>query len=142
MNRKLSQSGTVILVAAAMMTLASFLPFWDSRPSGGLDFTAWASDFILYPVTIVPVVCGLVMALHVVVSTFTTATLPRRILGITWNQVHLILGLQAAVMMLAFLVQEHGVFQFQLGVGFYLMLLAGIGLAIGALLRERELPLR
>ena len=65
------------------------------------------------------------MALHVVVSTFTSATLPRRILGLTWNQVHVVLGLQAAVMMLAFLVQERGIFQF--GVGFYLMLLPASG---------------
>jgi len=146
MNRKLSQSGTVILVAAAIMTLASFLPFWKTSLGGGIDVsvfgpqvadkTAWTSEFFFFPVTILPVVCGVLMALHVVVSTFTSTTLPRRILGLTWNQVHVVLGLQAAVMMLAFLVQERGIFQ--LGVGFYLMLLAGIGLAIGALLRERE----
>ena len=109
------------------MTLASFLPFWKTSLGGGVDVsvfgapladkTAWTSEFFFFPVTILPVACGVLMALHVVVSTFTSATLPRRILGLTWNQVHVVLGLQAAVMMLAFLVQERGIFQF--GVGFY-----------------------
>jgi hypothetical protein len=150
MNRKLAPSGMVILVAAAFMTLGSFLPFWKTDIPSGTDLgvfaaqfadkTAWTSDAFFFPVTILPVVCGVLMAVIVALTTFTTTRSRPRFLGFTWNQLHLVLGLQAAVMMLAFLLQKRGIFSW--GAGFYLMLVSGIGLAIGALMRGSEDPIR
>ncbi|MGH8978487.1 MAG: hypothetical protein ACRDV7_10465, partial [Acidimicrobiia bacterium] len=133
----LTPSGIVILVAAAVMALGSFLPFWELDIPGGIgDTTAWTSRLFFFPVTFLPVLCGVVMALHVGLTSFAGAPLTRRPLGFTWNQVHIFLGLQAAAMMIAFLVQERGIYT--LGLGFYLMLIAALGLAIGALMRDRE----
>ena len=50
------------------------------------------------------------------------ALLPR-LLGFTWDQLYFACATQAAVMMLAFAIEGHP--GFQLGTGFYLMLLAG-----------------
>jgi hypothetical protein len=146
MTRKLTPSDTVILISAAVMTLGSFLPFWDlDLPAGFASFAAetgfgdkraWTSELFFFPVTILPVLCGLLMAVPVLLDTFTGVTLPRRPAGFTWTQIHVVLGLQAAIMMIAFLVQERGFYK--LGIGFYLMLVAGLGLAIGALMRDRE----
>jgi hypothetical protein len=136
MTEKLTPSGIVILGAAAIMAFGSFLPFWElDFPGAGDDPTAWTSRFF-FPVTILPVLCGAVMALHVVLTSFASTSLTRGPLGFTWNQVHVVLGLQAATMMIAFLVQERGIFA--LGIGFYLMLISGLALAIGALMRDRE----
>ena len=145
MNRKLSPAAMVILVAAAFMTLGSFLPFWTtSIPSDELgpfagqlaEKTAWTSEFFFFPVTILPVLCGVLMAVIVGLTTFTNVRSRPRLLGFTWNQLHLVLGLQAAVMMIVFLLQKRGIFDW--GVGFYVMVVSGIGLAIGALMRAGE----
>jgi hypothetical protein len=134
MNPKLTPPSVVILVAGAFMVVGSFLDFWKI---GALDVgeNAWSRD-LFFPVTIIPVLCAIVMLVHVALTSFTRVRLPPTLLGLGWNQLHLALGFQAAVMMLAFLVQERG--PVQLGTGFYLMLLSGIGLAIGALLRNSE----
>ena len=64
--------------------------------------------------------------------------LPERILGLTWNQIHLVLGFQATIMMLAFLIQSTS--PLTKGIGLYLMLIAAIGLLVGAVLRMQESP--
>ena len=61
--------------------------------------------------------------------------LPDAVLGFTWTQVHLVLGFQATIMMLAFLIQNTGLDK---GIGLFLMLLAAIGLLVGAVLRMQE----
>jgi hypothetical protein len=55
------------------------------------------------------------------------------VLGLSWDQVHLALGFQAALMMLAFLIRSKGPLSF--GIGFWFMLLAGIALLVGAIMR-------
>jgi hypothetical protein len=62
--------------------------------------------------------------------------MPSRLLGMTWAQVHLALGFQALVMMLAFLIQDVG--EFEHGTGFWLMLGGAIGLFFGGIMRTRE----
>jgi hypothetical protein len=135
-KQQLTPSGIVILVAAGVMLLASFLAFWEIDLPGlpEISYSAWSTD-LFFPVTIIPVVCGLVMAAHVALTGFANVMVPVRILGFTWNQLHLVLGLHAALMMLAFLVQDTPVDK---GIGFYLMLLSGLGLAIGGVLRNNE----
>ncbi len=47
------------------------------------------------------------MAAEVAVAAFASGVkLPERVLGLTWNQIHLVLGFQATIMMLAFLIQD------------------------------------
>ena len=62
--------------------------------------------------------------------------MPEKVLGFTWTQVHLVLGFQATIMMLAFLIQDTG--GLDKGIGLYLMLIAAIGLLVGAVLRMQE----
>ena len=60
-------------------------------------------------------------------------SLPDKLLGLSWDQVHLALGFQATLMMLAFLIRSKGGFDF--GIGFWLMLLSAIALLVGAIIR-------
>ena len=76
------------------------------------------------------VLCGVVMARRSRSTAFGNCR--RRPFGLTWDQVHLVLGFQAALMMLAFLAQNRPI---ELGIGFWLMLLAAIALFVGALQR-------
>ena len=62
--------------------------------------------------------------------------LPERVLGFTWTQIHLVLGFQATIMMLAFLIQSTP--GLDKGIGLFLMLIAAIALLVGAVLRMQE----
>ena len=64
--------------------------------------------------------------------------MPDRLLGLSWTQIHLVLGFQATIMMLAFLIQDTK--PLDKGIGLYLMLLAAIALLVGAVLRMQEQP--
>jgi hypothetical protein len=137
-NVKLSPANIVILVAGAVMLVASFLDFFEidfGAFGGSRGFSAWDGD-LFFPVTIIPVLCGVAMALHVALSSFGNVSLPDRLVGLGWSQVHVALGLQATLMMLAFLVQDKD--PFDTAFGFWLMLVAAIALLVGAVLRQRE----
>jgi hypothetical protein len=144
---KLSPANIVILVAGVVMLIASFLAFIKfttaSFDIGGQHFggsvsrSAWSSGNFL--IATIPALIGVVMAAHVAVVAFAPQVrLPERILGLTWNQVHIILGFQATIMMLAFLIRSTG--GGDKGIGLFLMLIAAIALLVGAVLRMQEKP--
>ena len=132
-----SPANIVIIAAGVFMLIASFFSFYEFSVLGtSADFTAWSSD-LFFPVSIIPVVFGVVMAAHAALSTFAPQVkMPEKLFGFDWNQVHLALGAQAAIMMLAFLIQDRD--PLDIGAGFWLMLLASIALAVGAVMRTRE----
>jgi hypothetical protein len=144
---KLSTANIVILVAGVVMLIASFLAFNKvSLPSfneGGIhiggshSYSAWSSHFFL--ISTIPALIGIVMAAHVAVTAFAPQVkLPETVLGLTWTQIHLVLGFQATIMMLAFLIQSTS--PLDKGIGLFLMLIAAIALLVGAVLRMQEKP--
>ena len=142
---KISTANLVILVAGAVMLIASFLAFNKfSLPSisvaglkigGTQSFNAWSSHFFL--IATIPALLGAVMAAQVALKAFAPGVhIPERVLGLTWNQIHLVLALQATIMMLAFLIQDTR--PLDKGIGLFLMVLAAIALLVGAVLRMQE----
>ena len=142
-NTKLSPANIVILAGGVVILIGSFLDFYKAKSvtiggftvhaSGGGN--AWGSGSFL--IATLPAILGVVMAAQVAVSAFASGvSLPERVLGLTWTQVHLALGFQAAIMMIAFLIRSKGPLDF--GVGFWLMLIAAIALLVGAIMRTRE----
>jgi hypothetical protein len=139
---KLSPANIVILAAGVVILIGSFLDFYKAKSVSIGGFTvhvsgggsAWSSGAFL--IATLPAILGIVMAVHVALTTFADVGLPDRVLGLTWNQIHVALGFQAAIMMLAFLIRDKGPLDF--GIGFWLMLIAAIGLLVGAILRMRE----
>lgn len=134
MNKtKLSPANIVILAGGVVMLIGSFLNFYKL---GSFSSSAWgnAEGFGVFGIATVVVLCGVVMAAQVGLTTFATnVNLPDKLLGLSWDQVHLALGFQAALMMLAFLIRSKGPLEY--GIGFWLMLLAGIALLVGAIMR-------
>jgi hypothetical protein len=140
-NTKLSPPNIVILAAGVVMLIGSFLSFYSYSFSGfgvhrSQTFSAWsgANGFGIFGIATVIVLCGVVMAAQVGVSTFATGvTLPEKVLGLSWDQIHLALGFQATIMMLAFLIRSRG--GATLGIGFWFMMLSAIALLVGAIMR-------
>ena len=145
---KVSTANLVILVAGAVMLIGSFLAFnkfsvkstliGDVRVGGGsVSYSAWSSHFFL--IATIPALLGIVMAAQIAIVAFASGVkLPDRVLGLNWNQIHLILAFQATIMMLAFLLQDTA--PLDKGIGLFLMLIAAIALLVGAVLRMQEAP--
>jgi hypothetical protein len=142
---KLSTANLVILIAGAVMLIASFLDFTKAKATvtfGNITIhvstgggNAWSSGRFL--IATIPALLGIVMAAHVAVDAFASGVKPpEKVLGLSWNQIHLVLGLQATIMMLAFLIQSTS--PLDKGIGLFLMLLAAIALLVGAVLRMQE----
>ena len=140
-NSKLSPANIVILAGGVLAFIASFLAFnkfttpsisfGDVKIGGSHSYSAWSTHFFL--IATIPALLCLIMAIHVAVSTFAQMTLPNRVLGFSWDQIHLILGFQATLMMLAFLIQDTG--GLDKGIGLYLMLIGAIACLVGAIMR-------
>jgi hypothetical protein len=135
---KVSTANLVILVAGVVMLIASFLAFNKFKyASLHTSYSAWSSHFFL--MATIPALIGAVMAAQVAIEAFAPGVrLPDRLLGLSWTQIHLVLGFQATIMMLAFLIQDTK--PLDKGIGLYLMLLAAIALLVGAVLRMQEQP--
>jgi hypothetical protein len=146
---KLTAANFIIMVSGAVIFIASFLTFKEI-PRGtnfdlgnglvvptpiGISMSTWHRGTFI--IATLPALLGLAMAGQIALATFVRSVgMPSRFLGMTWSQVHLALALQALVMMLAFLIQDHDPFSY--GTGFWLMFIAAIGLFIGALMKTRE----
>jgi hypothetical protein len=115
----------VILAAGAVMLLFSVLNFGTGR-------SMWQSPW--FPLATLLPLYGVVMALHVALTRFGKVNLPARVATFTWEQVHLVLGLMAGLMAVAWLVTDVG----DKEVGLFFEVLGGIALAVGAVLMQRE----
>jgi hypothetical protein len=119
----------VIIAAGAVMLIASFLDFVSVGPFGE---NVWGNGF--FPIATLMVVYGVVMALQIVLTRFANVNLPDRVAGFTWEQVHLVLGVFAALMAIAWLVTD----TIDKAIGFWLIFLGSIALAVGAFMLQRE----
>ncbi len=132
-DSKVTPPVILILVGGGLVLIGSFLDFVSS---GSFGVSAWDGDFVPFPVTIIPVLCGVAMAVHIGLTTFASVNLPDKVLGLGWIQIHLALAFQAVALMVTFLIVEKG--GADIGIGLWLMLIASILLIVGAVMRERE----
>ncbi len=75
-------------------------------------------------------------AAHILATRLGGARLPARLLDFTWEQLHVVLGVMAALLMVCYLIVNKGGASY--GFGFFLLFLAGFGLAVDAFLLQRE----
>jgi hypothetical protein len=115
-----------IMGAAAAMLIGSFLAYYSHSPS------AWGTE--LFPVATLPVLYGIVMGAQVALTRFAKASMPTRVGGFSWEQIHLVLGILAVLLTVFFLAVDNP----GLGAGALIDFLAAIALAVGALRLQQE----
>jgi membrane-associated HD superfamily phosphohydrolase len=132
-NTKLTPANIVIMAGAVVAFLASFFPFYESSFLGyHKSVNAWSSH--LFIIFTLPALLALAMGIVAAVESFASGvTLPARVLGFSLNQVHVILGFQATLMMFAAAIVDY--FGLDKGFGLYLMLLGAIACLVGAIMR-------
>ena len=118
-------SELIIMIAGAVMLVASFLHFAG-------DTSAWGT--YLFPIATLLPLYGLIMATQIALTKFGNVRLPESLAGFTWEQIHLLLGLLAGFMAIGWLIAD----LLNKGVGFWLEVLGGIALAVGAVMMQRE----
>jgi hypothetical protein len=125
MNRqKLTRAEMIIVVAGAVMLVASFLDF-DSNKS------AWSAP--LFPiVTLIPLY-GVLMAGHIAVTRFAKVQLPDDVAGFTWEQLQLAVGFMAALMALFWLVAAN-----DRQIGMWILTLGALAAFAGSLMLQSE----
>lgn len=118
-----------IMAAGAVMLIFSFLHF---AGSGSVGRSTWQSPF--FPIATLLPLYGLVMALQIALTKFAGVKLPDSLVGFTWEQVHLALGLMAGLMAIGWLATDYGDKQ----IGEWFEILGGIALVVGAVMLQRE----
>ena len=115
----------VIMAAGAVMLVFSFLHFAG-------DTSAWGTG--LFPIATLMPLYGVIMALQIALTKFAGVSMPDRVIGFSWEQVHLALGAMAALMAIGWLLTDYGDKQ----VGEWFEILGAIALVVGAVLLQRE----
>ena len=130
MDKQLTPAEITIVAGGAVTFVFSFVKWYGA---GGFSVNAWDQ----FPIWTYAALAGLVMAGHVLAVKLGNVQLPREVLGFTWPQIHVVLGL------LAFLVT---VGQFIAGddakIGLILSLLGSIALLVGAFMLRNERAVR
>jgi hypothetical protein len=124
-NKQPTPGEIVIIVAGAVMLIASFLDFAG-------DTSSWGSG--AFPIATLIPIYGILMALQVALAKFANVNLPDRVASFTWEQVHLILGAFALLMSIGWVISGIE----EKGIGLWLLLLGSIGLIAGAVMLQRE----
>ena len=114
-----------ILIAGAVMLVGSFFDFAGHT-------NAWGT--YLFPLATLLPLYGMLMALQIGLTTFANITLPHDVLGFTWVQAQLVLGLLAGLMAIGWLFSGLA----STGIGYWLEVLGGITIAAGAVVLQRE----
>jgi hypothetical protein len=119
----LKPSQIVILASGAVLFLFSFLDFVG-------DDNGW-SDFGL---TTFPALFGLIAAGAVAAAAFGNVKLPEPILTFSFNQILLVLGLTAFLILFGLVIAVEG----DKGIGLYFSLLGSIGLLAGTAMEQLD----
>src|SRR5437588_427933 len=77
---------------------------------------------------------GIIMSVQIAVTRFTGMNLPKRVVGFSWEQVHLALGIMAALLALGFLSTDIADKQ----IGLWIEVLGGLALGVGAWMLQHE----
>lgn len=125
MDNKPTTSELVIMVSGAVALVGSFLHFY-----GGAS--TW--NGAIFPVFTLVGIFGAIQAAAIALPKFAGVKLPDNVLGWTWPQIHIVLGFYSAVLMVAQLINSTSGTK----IGFWLLLIAGIGLLVGAVMLSKE----
>jgi hypothetical protein len=124
-NKSPTPAELTILVAGGLTLVASFLDFAG-------DTNAWGR--YQFPLAALLPIYGLIMAVQVGLTAVIGLKLRARVAGLTWEQIHLVLGLFAGLLALTWLVTDTG----RKPIGQWLIIAGGFALAIGAVRMQRE----
>lgn len=130
MNNNVTPPQIIIMAAGGVMLIGSFLKFFGEE-------SAWGSGGI--PIITLAAWIGIAMGVLIALQAFANVKLPERVLTFTWPQLHLVLSIYAALLMIGWLLLKSPG-SLDRGAGFWLMFLGAAGLVVGAVMLRNESP--
>jgi hypothetical protein len=132
--KKLTPGEITTAVSGVLLLVFSFFHWYsvDLGPFGTFSRNGWQSPGAFWG--IVAILIGIVLAAHVIVEKLTGVELPERLGSVGWGVVHLAGGAIALLFLLIKLLNESD----STAIGFYLGILAAIGLTAGGYLMAKE----
>jgi hypothetical protein len=123
----------VIMASGAVALIFSFFDYYhfDSF-DGSAGFSAWSSG--LFPLATYIAFIGVIMGVGVALTVFAGTQMPAQVVGFTIVQLHLALSFFAVLLSVGFLIVDNP----GLGIGFWLMFIASIGLFVGSILEMKQ----
>ena len=131
-STRTSPGELAILGSGVVVVVSSFLDFYTAGPFG---VNAWANGFV--PLTTLPVFFVALMAAEVAMVRLAHFDITSRPFGFTWDQIHLVLGFFATVVVVAYLLQARPIGR-HLGIGFWGIAIGSVVALVGAVVLSRE----
>jgi hypothetical protein len=131
-DKQLTPAEITIVAAGVVTFVFSFVKWFDFGVFGGTT-NGWDS----FPLFTYAALCGLVMAAQVLAVKLGNVDLPQQLLGFTWPQIHIVLGLIALLDTLGVFIAGDDA-----KLGLIVSLLGSIGLFVGAIMLRNERPAR
>lgn len=133
--KKLTPGEMTTAISGVVLLVFSFFHWYsvDLGPFGTYSRNGWQSPGAIW--SILAVLLGVVLAAHVIVGKLANVDMPERLGSIGWGVMHLVGGVLALVFILLKIVNESSSMAF----GFYVGILAAIGLAVGGYLMAKEM---
>ncbi len=131
----LSPGKLVVIISGLLMFLFSFAAWL--KVSDDLKFSAWTTEYGLFPLSLYPPLFGLAAAVIAALLLFAPSALPKRVWQFTWEQILLVLAVFCLLITLGYLIMSKdfgGGGGLDLGLGYWINLLGSIGLVVGAVL--------
>ena len=132
MKSKPSPAEIVTMAGAAATLVFSFLAFFTA-PFSSASLNAW--DRSLFPIATYVTFAGVISGGVIALRRFANVNLPPRVGSFTWEQLHLLLGILAGLIMGGYLLSDNGL---DFGIGFWGMLFGSVALIVGAIMLPNE----
>jgi len=141
--KKLTPGEIVIAVSGIVLLIFSFFPWYkiggasvtiggQTYGGGSVSWNGWEDPNQL--ASIIAILIGVVMAAHVIITRAAGVSMPERIGSVGWGVFYLVGGIVSFVFLLLKFLDYNDATKF----GFYISLLASLGLAVGGFLCGKE----
>ncbi len=134
MKHQPTRGEIVTMAGGAVTVLSSFLAFYSLNSAIG-DFSVNAWDSGLFPLATYPAFAGLLSGGVIALRRFAHVGFSGRVGTFTWEQMHLLLGAFAGLIMGGYLIADTSA---SYGIGFWGMLGGTAALIVGAVIMPNE----
>jgi hypothetical protein len=129
MAKNITVANLIFMIGGLFTILFSLFGFVGI---GDLSYSAWTTEFGLFPLAVIPAILGLAAVVVGVLELLGTVKLPPHVLTFNWKQIKVTWGIAATAIMLGYLVMDKSGLSLKFGA--WLMFLGSVAMAVGSIM--------